>query len=76
MEKTEAENILKMDLKALLAEKKTLELSRYQELVKNASSGKKGSKKSIELKRKIARVETAVSQKLQEAMEAKGENNE
>lgn len=76
MTKTETENILKMDLKGLSIEKRSLELQRYQELIKNTSSGKKNSGRSIELKKKIARVETVISQKLQDALQERGVNNE
>jgi len=76
MPKAEEENIFKMDFKSLSQEKKSLELARYQELVKNMSSGKKGSKKAKELRKKIARVETVISQKLQDAIMAGGEKNE
>jgi len=76
MAKVEAENIYKMDLKALFALKKTLESQRYQELVKNISTGKKSSNKSVEQKKKIAQIETAISQKLQDALQDMGEKNE
>lgn len=69
MKNTELENLRKMSATELLAQKTVLEKSVIFEIAKIAPEGKKNSKKINDEKKKIARVETLITEKL--LMEAK-----
>ena len=64
MKKLEYENLAKQDLNALVAQRKTLEIEKIKEIAENFAKSEKAGKKIKQIKKKIAWVETLISQKL------------
>ena len=63
------EQYKKMMPKDLLVQKQELEIERHKEIMKLTASGKKSSSKVKQLKKKVAWVETIISEKVKTQIE-------
>ncbi len=71
MKKTELDNLKKQDIPSLLNQRKTLEIEKINQRAENFSKSEKNTNKLKEIKKKIAWIETLISEKLYQENEVK-----